>query len=845
MRGRTLGVLLVASVLAGVVLAASPALARTIETYDAAAPLPPRTPSGPPLIANAAASGSASGLTSALAEDASASAPADDGDPLAKNGLVSPLCRGGAPGLSSESRRNCQTSRFEAAAAPTANYALDVHIDGGLLGVNSATLMQDYLIAPVWMGLVWILHALVVAFEWCFTLDLPDEAILSGLAGGLRATEATFTQPWLGVVLAVASLLALYHGIVRRRVADSIGGVTAMLAMMALGLWWILDPTGTIGVLGRWSDEISLATLASIVDGTPDHAPRTLADSMGGVFVGAVGEPWCFLEFGDVGWCADPARLDSRLYSAGLRLVRTGQSARLLREANTNGQLFLALPANQTARNSINSSGSLLRVLCSSSDATACHGPTAEMAEFRTQAGTYARLEGLILIGVGALGLIMLLGFLALQLLGSGVVSLFYLLLAPVAVLAPAFGDHGRAIFRNWATRLLGSVTSKVLYAFMLGVVLRLSRMLMGLPALGFWTRWMLLSALWWGGFHHRHQALGLWGERRVASPHARRLVGRGLRRALPRPGLLITAAGRAVDRSERWVTPRERAQITAANPRHSNPRHMKPWHARPQHKLRHGNHASDADEQVLRVAQQERRSAEALVATGPDTQVRLDAERKRLARIRAEQARASMGADSRRATLLGLRAERLEAGVIAQEQAFDRARSLTAAGGRGDAATQNSWGGDAIQGIGGGDPIQQRADPSQQGARFLDDQAILPAAGLPAAATHGGERRDYPALAGLVGFGAVEYEQLDASRRRRARAEVDRELGARRRLRGLTAEAELAGHRAPKQAVESVKYPPFVRDSEQGSPLMRDVFEFIDGRKGEMGWSTDPLPLG
>ena len=56
----------------------------------------------------------------------------------------------------------------------------------------------------------------------------------------------------------------------------------------------------------------------------------------------------------------------------------------------------------------------------------------------------------------------LLLGFIALHLLGAAILSLFYLLLAPAAVLAPALGDGGRAAFRAWGTRLLGAVCSKL-----------------------------------------------------------------------------------------------------------------------------------------------------------------------------------------------------------------------------------------------------------------------------------------------------------------------------------------------------------------------------------------------
>ena len=182
-------------------------------------------------------------------------------------------------------------------------------------------MLQDYLVEPVWMGLVWVVHALIVALEWCFALDLLDSSVLGGLERSLRATQSSFTGPWLVLALALAALAAAYNGLVRRRVAETLGQSALMLAMMAGGLWVIADPAGTVGALGRWVDEASAGTLGAVVQGSPAHASRTLAQSMGGLFGAAVGAPWCYLEFGNVSWCEDPARLEPRLRAAGLALL--------------------------------------------------------------------------------------------------------------------------------------------------------------------------------------------------------------------------------------------------------------------------------------------------------------------------------------------------------------------------------------------------------------------------------------------------------------------------------------------------------------------------------------------
>ncbi|MEA2314663.1 MAG: hypothetical protein QOI03_1355, partial [Solirubrobacteraceae bacterium] len=493
----------------------------------------PRAPSGPPLTSGAGASADAAALQDAGSAQAQT-------DPLVSNGLGSPLCAG-APAtgeLPAESKRHCETSGFAAAAAPTGNYGVDVHIDTGLLGFSQGELLsivQDVFIAPVWMAIVWAVHALVVTLEWCFRLDIIDSGAAAGIGAGLRRMLGSVTDVWLPIVLALASVAAAYNGLIRRRVADTIGQALLMAGMMAGGMWVSIDPAGTVGSLGQWANEASLGTLAAAAQGTPERADGALANSLASVFAAAVEAPWCYLEFGDVEWCRSTERLDPRLRAVGMKIAsdelaqsgctvavpsRCGagadasakglrSSAELLRSAQSNGALFLSLPANGPARNSINDGGSLLRALCGSSEATNCRGPTAAQAEFRTNGGTWPRVGGLLLILAGVVGMLLLLGFIAMRLLAAAIFSLLYLLLAPGMVLAPALGENGRAIFRAWGARLLGAVVAKLLFAFLLGVVLAILAILSRLGQLGWWTQWLLMSAFWWGAFIRRHQALG------------------------------------------------------------------------------------------------------------------------------------------------------------------------------------------------------------------------------------------------------------------------------------------------------------------------------------------------
>jgi hypothetical protein len=725
-----------------------------------------RAPSAPALGAGA---GGVAGASAGEAEGSGASVQGES-DPLVANGLGSPLCEGGlGGGLSVAGRRNCETSGFVAAPAPTGDYGIDVHIDTGLVGLNASSAIQDLFVTPLWMALVWAVHALVVMLEWCYTIDLLDSASAS-VGRGLRQMQSSLTGPWLATVLAIASVLAAYNGLVRRRVAETLGQALMTLAMMAGGMWVILDPTGTVGALGGWANQASLGTLAVTARGTPAGAGRALADSMESVFAAAIEAPWCYLEFGAVAWCRSPARLDPRLRAAGLKIAANEQaqaasaagvqaqalerSAEQLRDARSNAEVFLALPPNGPARNSINETGSLLRTLCQSSEATACRGPTAAQAQFRTGSGTWARVAGLLLIVAGVLGMLLLLGFIALRLLGAALFGLLYLLLAPVMVLAPALGESGRAAFRTWLTRLLGAVVAKLMYSFLLGVTLAVVAVLGDLGTLGWWTQWLLMSAFWWGAYARRHQALGLAEGHRIG--HERSLGPRSIagkvREALDTPRAAIGVARAAKAKLARPAPNierrRKRARAGAARA------------------------GELADAQVARSLEREQEDARGMAELAPETQARLAGMRAQLARVTGARGEAVAAGDARREARLGVRERRVAGDIAREEDALARSRRTVA-----DADT-------AQRRTGGAHTREQR----EERAGLLDAQMALPAAGRASAS---GERRDYAALAGLAGHGRDEYERLDPRHRREARAQIDRELAMRRELGGAVADLE------------------------------------------------------
>jgi hypothetical protein len=764
-----------AATLAAPACAASAAPARAMSTASVrgalatptaparAAPTSPngggqRAPSVPPLGAGSLLESGANAEA-----EASSSAPASGGDPLAANGLDSPLCRDDAAvALPASAARDCRVSGFEATPAPGGDYAFDVHINTGPTewGNDAAATTQDAAQLG-WTALVAAVRGVIVMLDWCFTVDLLGSPAMSGLARGLRATQATFTRPWLVLVLAIAAVLAAYHGLVRRRVAQTVGDALLMIAMMAGGLWVIVNPAGTVGALGAWANQASLGTLGAVIAGTPAHPVRTLAESNQNVFTAAIEGPWCYLEFGDVGWCENAARLDPRLRAAALKIAAEGTdapggSAALLRAARTNGELFLALPANQVARNSIRTSGALFNVLCGGA-AEPCKGPTASQAEFRTQSGTGARIVGLAFIWFGLLGMFLVLGSIALRLLAAAIMSLVYLLLTPAAVLAPALGEGGRAAFRMWASRLVGAVTSKLVFSFLLGTVLAVEQVLASVRTFGWLTQWLLISSLWWMAFRHRHHALDFLGGARGTQHHS--IVQH---RSIARRAAGALGATREVFQNVSWA----KSKLTRPAPSVERRQQLA--------RARRERAGKIADAQVMRSLEPELAEARAAVHAGPHTQARLAVMRAQLERVRTQQGVARNAGDKRRTARLGAREQRLAGGIARTEESLRRARGAVSEGERAKRRTGAS---------------HTRAQREER-ARFLDAQAALPAAGRPSAT---GERREYAALAGMAGVGRRQYERLDSGSRRAARLVIDRELALRKELGGAVADLDAA----------------------------------------------------
>jgi len=316
------------------------------------------------------------------------------------------------------------------------------------------------------------------------------------------------------------------------------------------------------------------------------------------------------------------------------------------------------------------------------------------------------------------------------------------------------------------------------------------------LTAIGWWTQWLLMSALWWGAFLQRHQAINFasvprGAEHGQSGSFTRRLVG-----ALETPRAM---AARRLEKHRNKPAPtiRPRKDADAPGPGKT---------AGGAGSLQEPAEPKPPDSSPIRGAESRR---EELIAQ----------KRTQLQRIHRASEEAREGGQSRRASELRIRGERVAA-EIDRLRGSD-AHPLSPSDGPGERTS-------------GQTPADRLATPGSE--------RLAPGS---ASAKDGG-KRDYAALSRLAGYGREEYERLDAKRRRGARLEIDRALALREELsdarpdpsvgtgRRRLGAAEQTSQNVPRRADRGSEIAPRPRGPE--SIVMREAREVESGRKRQLG---------
>ncbi len=430
-------------------------------------------------------------------------------DPLSSLGAGSPSCRGA---VSPKARRNCAISGSVAHGAPISSYGFDVQIGFSLTDMDDSFLGALQSVAGlIWMALVFLVKGVLLLVEWGFSIDLLGEAMPDARRTLATLHDRVIGEPWFLAALAAAGLWGIWRGLVQRRTGEAIGGLGATVLLMVAGLVVLGKPESTVGYASKLANDASLGVLSAATAGNVDRPQASLSEAMIGAFDSTVRDPWCALQFGSVDWCHARA-------AGGRRL--------------TNGDVWLAYPAGSGQRKALYKllkgeepdGGGLLDFATEPllglvgvgggpqpkvpDEVRRLVREEPERASMQEAGSTFSRLALLALIAVGMTGAVALLAYLGIRLLLAAVLALILLLVTPAMLLAPAFGESGRATFLAWAKRLAGALIAKLIYALFLAVVLAASATLTRLD-IGWFGVWLLEIAFWWGILIKRKELVG------------------------------------------------------------------------------------------------------------------------------------------------------------------------------------------------------------------------------------------------------------------------------------------------------------------------------------------------
>ena len=413
--------------------------------------------------------------------------------------------------------RNCAASNLAESPYPPGNFGTDTNVDTGPLSLGNdwASLVQNFvsgffsLLAHI---LTWILEGLGLAFS--FDLFAQDHG--GHIAHGLSQALHLFTVPLLPIFLVIGAIVAVVYWGIHRAEGKAATHVFAMVALICFGFLVAQNPTGMLGWLDTASNQLTSGTFSAF---TGKNASNTsgFADATPGIYRTAMEEPWCAMEFGSVQWCMSPidptmaqarqtvlAHLDQALGDQGTSQLAKQEAPierTRLNDARTNGELFLAFVPNADARNGKNDNWTLYHALLQDRP---------DLASIRGPGGWSEHLVILFLACVSGIFFLLLLVYIAYQLVVASIFFVICILLLPVMIFAPAFGETGRSAFWKWFAWMGEALAKRVIFAAYLGVILAATTLFLSITSLGWGLQWLILGVIWAMGFHFRHRFLDL-----------------------------------------------------------------------------------------------------------------------------------------------------------------------------------------------------------------------------------------------------------------------------------------------------------------------------------------------
>lgn len=434
--------------------------------------------------------------------------------------VENPLCR---TRLGRAERRNCQVTGTPEGRYPTSNYGFEIHIDTGVDNiVGNFQALLAHIADAIWMALLFVLSLVLTLLGWAFELSpFTDNRTMAEISRGLERFYRAFTSPWLVFAFVAVGAWAVWHGLVRRQFAQAIGGSLLTVALMVGGLVILHEPRSTVGTVAGFTNDASQAVIAAPQSGSVSNPSSSYAEATAETWSAMTLPGFAALNFSDMGWalsrpdsellakanetaCRDYAYLRTipgdalrRLLGVGGGEIDCDEVAAAVPAPRTNAEIWLRNSPGSEARDSL-------------WDEFTDDFPYSSYLAIQGDGGAWTRLPLVLLIGLGLLGGIALLAWLAIRIFVQTAVAFVLVLSTPLALFMPAFGERGRAAFAFWAGTLAGALISKLIYAALLAVTLFATNVVASLvPAgAGAFMGFLVMAGLWWAVFLKRDEVL-------------------------------------------------------------------------------------------------------------------------------------------------------------------------------------------------------------------------------------------------------------------------------------------------------------------------------------------------
>lgn len=447
-------------------------------------------------------------------------------------------------------------------------YRLDYKVDTGLNTSGYVASMAQWVAALLWTFTTWALRLAMDVFAWSYSLDLlnGDGGVFAPISSAVRSMQDTVFGQFTLAAVALFGLWMTWKTVAQRDYAAAAARVMLLLVLGGVAWAIIYQPRDTVGWASQQVNAVSLSFLGGMNAGDAEQAKRDVGDSL---FRAFIYEPWKVLEFGGT-HCVSRTRIDDEGFP--VPVSPHADEPKICRDAEPYARAYLRAPGKKE-RDQVYFAIKNGEAPWDKADAPA--------VDPQQEGGAFDRLGAAFFVFVGSLGVVILLLWLSFAVVLAQVLAMFWVCLAPAALLA-VWVPGGERLSRWWAGRLGTALLMKITLSLILSIVVTVGVALArASSSLGFMFSFGLACGFWWAVLLLRKRAVAALGFHEVS----------GVGQAVHRPVRTAAAAmgGEYVVRrisrreeDEEASTVREHSTTTSTSTTHEHDEHQDTTRPRP-----------------------------------------------------------------------------------------------------------------------------------------------------------------------------------------------------------------------------------------------------------------------